>query len=170
MGRVLRFVAIGIGLAVVLGAAAIVGARFHSGPLGPLPGGAFAEATVPEPLDAASLTELDTVEIEVGVADPRTRTTWVVVHEGVAYVPAGMAESKVWPKQAEADGRLRIRAGGKVHAVSARRVYDEATRAALVEAVGRKYELSGDPDGDLAKGTWFFALGPPEGAAPPDAS
>lgn len=170
MGRLLRIVAIVLGLVAVLGAAAVVLARFHSGPLGPLPGGAFAEPTSGEPLEAAALAEIDTIEIEVGGSDPRTRTTWVVVHEGRVFVPAGMAERKTWPAQAEADGKLRVRTGGKVHGVSARRVYDEATRRAVLAAVGKKYGIEGDPEGDLAKGTWLFELGPPEGGASPDAS
>jgi hypothetical protein len=170
MARALRVSAIVVGVLFGIGILTIFAARFHSGPIGPLPGGPFAEASSQGHLDAGSLAGLDTVEIEVGVGDPRTRTTWVVVHEGRIYVPAGAGESKLWPAQAEKDGRLRLRADGAVHEVSARRIFDEATRRAVLEAVGRKYEIEADPESDLVKGTWLFELGAPSTGNPPDAS
>jgi len=160
------FLLTALGLAAI--AVVAVAARFHDGPLGPIPGGVFESAAVDLALlDAAKAARADTVEIEVGQPQPKTRTTWIVAHDGVLYVPAGYAARKEWPKQADADGRLRLRVDGKVFAAQATRVTDPALHAALIEVVAKKYNLSGDPQGSMAQGTWFFRLDPsPAGRSP----
>jgi hypothetical protein len=160
------FLLTALGLAAI--AVVAVAARFHDGPLGPIPGGAFQGAAADLALlDAAKTGGANTVEIEVGQPQPKTRTTWIVAHDGVLYVPAGYAARKEWPAQAEADGRLRLRVGGKVFTAKATRVTDPALQAALIEAVAKKYDLSGDPQGSMAQGTWFFRLDPsPAGSTP----
>lgn len=157
VGWLLLLACLGLaGIAIVFAAA-----RFHDGPLGPIPGGPFQASAVSGLPDPAQAAAADTVEIEVGQPEPKTRTTWVIEHDGVLYVPAGYAARKAWPAQAEADGRLRLRVGGKVFDVKATRVTDPSLHAALIEAVAKKYDLSGDPQGGMAQSTWFFRLDPP---------
>lgn len=153
------FLLVALGLAAV--AVVSVLARFGDGPIGPIPGGPFrASAEDPSSLDRALAAKADTIEIEVGKDHPLTRTTWVVAEDGTLYVPAGGAAYKTWPKQAEADGAMRIRLDGHVFALKATRVTDPALHAKLLEAAAAKYHLTGDPNGAMAQGTWFFRLDP----------
>jgi len=157
-------------LLVALGIAAIaivaVAARFHDGPLGPIPGGPFRGTT----LDAALLDPVEagrenTIEIEVGQPDPLTRTTWVLAQDGALFIPAGGAPYKRWPKQAETDGRMRVRVGGRVFPVSATRVTDPSTLHTLRKAVAEKYDVKAEEGGAMAESSWFFRLGPSPRAA-----
>jgi hypothetical protein len=153
-------------LLFALGIAALgivaVAARFHDGPLGPIPGGPFQGAVAEAArLDPAAIAREDTIEIEVGQSEPLTRTTWVVVKDGVAFIPAGGAAYKRWPKQAEAEGRMRVRVAGQVFPVQATRVTDPALLKTLRKDVAEKYDLKGDEDGAMAQSTWFFRLDPP---------
>jgi hypothetical protein len=154
------FLVVALGLAAI--AVVAVLARFGDGPLGPLPGGPFrANAEDPSSLDRALAAKANTIEIEVGKAKPRTRTTWIVADDGTLYVPAGGAEYKTWPKEAEADGAMRIRIGGHVFALKATRVTDPALHAKLIKTVSNKYgDGTGDPNGAMAQSTWFFRLDP----------
>jgi hypothetical protein len=159
------FLLLALGLAAV--AVVAVAARFHDGPLGPLPGGPFEAASVPSAaLDVAAATLANTVEIEVGQPQPLTRTTWVLVEDGAIYIPAGGAPYKQWPKQAEADGRMRVRLGGQVFSVQATRVTDPPLVGSLRKAVAEKYGVKADEGGAMAESTWFFRLDP----APPGTS
>ena len=160
------FLLTALGLAAI--AVVAVAARFHDGPLGPIPGGVFQSAAVDLALiDVAQAARANTVEIEVGQPEPKTRTTWIIAHDGALYVPAGYAVRKQWPRQVDADGRMRLRVDGKVFAAHATRVTDPALHAKLIEVVAKKYNLSGDPQGSMAQGTWFFRLDPsPAGSKP----
>jgi hypothetical protein len=98
-----------------------------------------------EPLtDWGFVVDRDTVELEVNPAAPRSITTWVLGHEGQAYIPSGFGSRKAWPGQLLADGRAVLRVDGKL-------------RAVLI----RKYDL--DPEGNFSSSdTWFFRLDPRE--------
>src|SRR5262245_52935591 len=99
-------------LRIVIGVIALVAllfvaARFHDGPLGPIPGGALeAGAEVSEPVADWSFAK-DVKEIELQLASQgSSRTTWVIVHEGQAYVPCslGFPPGKRWHQHAVVDG------------------------------------------------------------------
>lgn len=153
------FLVVALGLAAV--AAVAVLARFGDGPIGPFPGGPFKASTESlAGLDPALAAKAKTIEIEVGKPKPLTRTTWIVSDDGALYVPAGGAEYKSWPKEAEAYGAMRIRVDGHVFALKATRVMDPALHAKLLQAAAAKYDLTGDPNGSMAQGTWFFRLDP----------
>ena len=160
MGRVVGWLMLLVSLGLAALAVGVVLARFHDGPLGPIPGGPFRDTASAGLPDAAQAGAFHTVEIEVGQPEPKSRTTWIIENDGVLYVPAGLAARKQWPAQAEADGRLRLRVGGKVYAAKATRVTDPALRTVLLEKVAKKYDLSGDPQGTMAQSTWFFRLDP----------
>jgi len=160
MRRVVGWLMLLVCLGLAAFAVVYVAARFNDGPLGPIPGGPFRATAAAGLPDAAQAGAANTVEIEVGQPEPRSRTTWIIEHDGVLYVPAGFAARKQWPAQAEADGRLRLRVGGKVYAAKATRVTDPALRTALLEKVAKKYDVKGDPQGAMAQSTWFFRLDP----------
>jgi hypothetical protein len=111
--------------------------------------------------DWGFVVERDTVELEVNPGAPRSITTWVVGHEGQAYIPSGFGSRKTWPGQLLADGRAVLRVDGKLCEQQAVRVTDDALLEELRAVLIRKYDL--DPEGNFSSSdTWFFRLDPRE--------
>jgi hypothetical protein len=144
----------------LLGALAFLAARFHDGPLGPLPGGPLAAGDeVAEPVSDWSFVK-DVAEVELQLASQDTsRTTWILFHDGVAYVPCslGFPPGKRWHEQAAADGRATLRIAGRRYPVLLTKLDDAATQAlaAPIRAeVERKY---GRPPPSDA-GVWLFRV------------
>ena len=152
---------------VILGIAVIAlcivfGARYADGPLGPVPGGPMGGEAVAEPVtDWGFIVERDTVELEVNPDAPRSITTWVVGHDGQAYLPSGYGARKTWTAQLVADGRAVLRVDGKLYERQAVRVTDEELLEELRAVLIAKYDL--DPEGNFSSSaTWFFRLDPRE--------
>jgi hypothetical protein len=140
---------------VLLVTAVALGARFHDGPLGPFPGGALARGPlVTQPVTdwtfAASIPE---IELQLEKQD-RSRTVWVLVHQGQAFVPAATAfpPGKSWHRTALEDGRATLRIDGKRYPVTLAKVEDETLTAAVREVAGRKYGAG--PGGEI----WLFSV------------
>jgi hypothetical protein len=159
--RVLRW--IGIVLLVVLGVLVAVGAaaRFSDGPLAVFPGGPLeAGELVSEPVaDWSFATDVEEIEFAL-LAPPRSRTVWIVVHEGEAYIPCGFLDVplwKQWPHEAEADGRAVVRIEGKRYETRLSRVTDPALLPALGRLVSEKYTGGREVEPGSA---WFFRLDP----------
>jgi len=131
-------------LAVAVAALALlfVGARFHDGPLGPIPGGPLvAGELVREPIEDWSFAK-DVQEIELQLdSERRSRTVWLLVLENQAFVPCslGFPPGKSWYRQAALDGRATLRIEGRRHPVTLTRVEDPALGEALRTEAGRKY-------------------------------
>lgn len=170
----------GIALAVlVLGLVAIaIVARFLDGPLRPLPfallpGGPLRAGelvTGPEP-DWSFARDIEVMEFQL-LEPARSRTIWLLVHEGKLYVACGYMNSwwgrlwKQWPHDAIKDGRAVIRIAGKRYEREAIRVTDPELFWALVKESRRKYRPEADqtlPD-ELppleSTGVWMFELAP----------
>jgi hypothetical protein len=90
-------------LFVVVGAL-LLGARFSDGPIAIIAGGPFTSgelASGPEP-DWSFVHDVGEVEFQL-LDPPRSRTTWILDHEGKAYIPCGEVTSwwgklwKQWP-------------------------------------------------------------------------
>lgn len=141
-----------IGLAIAL---VVVGARFHDGPLGPIPGGSLVGGTpVAAPVTDWSFAA-DVAEIELQLASQsRSRTTWIIVRDGKAYVPAatGYPPGKTWHRAALSDGRAVLRIAGKRYPVTLSKVDDAAVVAAVREVALKKYPVR--PGGEV----WLFAI------------
>lgn len=158
--RVVRWI---LGSAVVLvlaAAAAVLLARFGDGPLGPLPGGPLRSGELVSEPPADWGFARDVAEIELQLDSQRTsRITWVVVHEGVAYVPCSLdfPPLKTWYKSAAQDGRAVVRIASRRYPVTLVKIEDEPTIAALRQAAGAKYAAGPrPPEGRV----WFFRLQP----------
>lgn len=159
MKRLLRL--LGILIVVVLVAAGVtsVAARFHDGPIvvfagGPLQAGEWVDLSWH---DATFLADVPEIEFQL-VEPPRSRITWVVVHERTAYIPCGMPDFRLWkqwPHEAVADGRAVIRTGGKLHRRQVVKIDDPALEAVLRTTLGEKYDVDDYP-GEV----WFFRLDP----------
>lgn len=140
--------------------------RFSDGPVGffsggPLASGEMMNAPVP---DWSFATDVDTIEFQL-VEPPRSRTVWIVVEDGTAYIPCGAPNFtlwKKWPHEAIEDGRALLRIEGKLYPRQLVKVSDAALEASLLKTVGAKYGLlpgteDADPDPDAV---WFFRLDP----------
>ena len=170
--RGLRWIAVAAaGLVLSIGVVALA-ARFLDGPVaifagGPLRGGEL--VTGPEP-DWAFAREVREIELQL-LEPPRSRTTWVLVHEGRLYVPCGYMTRrwgrlwKRWPLEAERDGRAVVRIGDRRWERQAVRVLDEGLFAALAAEAGRKYGARIPPGPLATTDVWFFELAPRGGGS-----
>ena len=152
----LRIVLVLVALVVLV----YFGARCHDGPLGPIPGGALAAGPlVSEPVSDWTFAK-DVGEIQLQLASQSiSRTTWILVHEGKAYVPCslGFPPGKSWYKKAAEDGRATLRIEGKRYPVTLTKLDDAATQQfepTLRSEVNRKY---GNPPPTEA-GVWLFRV------------
>ena len=146
MGLLLRGLAIGAGVLVLAIGALLVGARFADGPLAIVAGGPFETGErIETPVDDWSFVH-DVQEVEVQLLEPpRSRTTWIIEHDGRAFIPSGYMTSwwgrlwKQWPLEAEQDGRILLRIGGEIHPQRLVRIRSGPELPALVAELGRKY-------------------------------
>jgi len=154
--RILRILALGVAVLAVFGTGMAIIARFSDGPLAVFPGGAFRSGEwVDAPIvDWTFATDVETLELQLQ-GDTTARTTWILVRDGVAYIPCslGFPPGKSWHERAVKDGRAILRHEGRRYAVQLDRTEDEAAITAL-GAVGENKYGATPPSED----TWFFAL------------
>lgn len=156
--KILKGIGIAIlGLLVLVGGIAF-GARFADGPVAMLPGGPLSSGEWVEERDVDWTFASDVQEIELQ-SGGRSRTTWVLVLDGEAYVPASLSfpPGKSWHREALTDPAAVVRVEGKRYRRSLAKVEDPELEARLGEAVLAKY--TPPPGGG---GAWFFHLAPPE--------
>jgi hypothetical protein len=152
-------------LGIAVGIVAVVAlvffaARLHDGPLGPVPGGPLeAGAEVTEPVaDWSFVKEVGEVELQLA-SQGTSRTTWILWHEGAAYVPCslGFPPGKSWHHEAAVDGRATLRIDGKRYPVLLTKLEDGET-ASMAEPVraevARKYGQGPPTDA----GVWLFRV------------
>jgi len=156
--KVLRVIGWILGVIVVLAVVAFFAPRFISdGPLGPIVGGPLRSGDTYElPVSDWSFAA-DVKEIALQLESQRiSRTTWILVRDGAAYVPCslGFPPGKSWYNDAQQDGRAVLRIDGKRYPVTLTRD-DDPTLAEFARAeVTRKYGSMPPSDG----GVMFFKL------------
>lgn len=142
---------------VVLVALIFLAARFHDGPLGPIPGGALASGeVVAEPVADWSFAR-DVPEIELQLTSENgARTVWILVEEGRAYVRCslGFPPGKRWYKHAAQDGRATLRIEGRRYPVTLTKTDDPALAERLRTEVERKYGRIPPTEA----GVWIFQV------------
>jgi len=147
----------------------LVGARFSDGPLAIVAGGPFTSGervTGPEP-DWSFLEDVQEVEFQL-LEPARSRTTWVLVHDGRVYIPSGYMNSLVgrlwkhWPYEAEEDGRAILRVDGRLYERRLVRVTEGPAIEPLLAELSRKYLDGAEIPRELvASGDlWLFELAP----------
>ena len=169
MGLLLRALG-GLVAVLVIGIGALlVGARFADGPLAIIAGGPFSSGqlvTGPEP-DWSFARDVGEVQFQL-VEPPRSRTTWILEHEGRIYIPSGYMTSwwgkiwKQWPHEAEKDGRVLLRIDDKIYERQLVRVPAGPLVAPLTAELSRKY-MGGAavPAEAVSSGyLWLFELAP----------
>ena len=154
--RILRFLALGVLVLAVLGGGLALAARFADGPIAVFPGGAFRSGEwVDAPVTNWSFAaEVETVELQLD-GDDTSRTVWILVRDGTAYVPCslGFPPGKTWHQRAREDGRATLRHDGRRYPVRLAKAEDETLHAALADEVERKYGAA-PPGGS----SWYFAV------------
>ena len=156
-------------LLVVAIGGVLVGARFADGPIEIIAGGPFKTGQLvsgAEP-DWSFVHEVKEVEFQL-LEPPRSRTTWILDHEGKAYIPSGYMTSwwgklwKQWPHEAEKDPRVILRIGNSLYERRLVRVQDGPVIAPLLAQLSSKY-LDGRevPMEAVTSGyLWIFELAP----------
>ena len=146
---------------ILLGLVAIVGllflgARFSDGPIAIIPGGPLVSGELIEhPVgDWSFARSVETIELQLS-GENTSRTTWILVHEGRAFIPCslGFPPGKRWHFRADQDGRAVVRIEDKRYPVMLRRLAESTLEPQLKSIVESKY---GGAPGD--SGTWFFAI------------
>jgi hypothetical protein len=154
---VLRWVTRILAGLVIVVALVFVGARFHDGPLGPIPGGPLVggEAVSVPITDWSFAADVQEIELQL-MAQSKSRTTWLLVKDGKAYVPASTEypPGKTWHRVALQDGRAIVRIRGKRYPVMLTKVDDPAVTSAVRDVAAEKYPTR--PGGDA----WLFAMTP----------
>ncbi len=156
----------GLFLLIVL---ALMGVRFADGPIAIIAGGPFTSGklvTGPEP-DWSFARDIQEVEFQL-VDPPRSRTTWILEHEGRIYIPCGYMTTswgriwKQWPIEALEDGRAILRIGDKLYERELVRIEEGPLVAVLTAELGRKYPIAGDigPEAVTSGYLWLFELAP----------
>ncbi|MEM1435317.1 MAG: hypothetical protein AAGG11_14755 [Pseudomonadota bacterium] len=159
-----------IALVVALG---LFGMRFADGPRGIIAGGPFSSGTLHSGAEPDWSFLKDRQEVEFQLLEPaRSRTTWIVEHDGRIYIPSGYMNTnygkiwKQWPLEAEKDGRAILRVDNVLYERRLVRIREGEQLPVLVSELGRKY-LGNDPgmvEGGLAQidsgNLWIFELQP----------
>ncbi len=169
MGTLLRLL---IGLVVVAAVALaglLVGARFADGPLAIFAGGPFEHGTLATGAEPDWSFVRDIQEVEFQLLTPaRSRTTWILDHEGKAYIPSGYMTTwwgriwKQWPLEAEKDPRILLRIGDDLYARKLVRIQEGPMIPPLLAQLGQKY-LNGSevpPEAVTSGYLWLFELAP----------
>lgn len=134
---------------VIAGAVYVYAMRSADGPSGLVAGGAFTTGNLQEGSepDWSFLRDRGEVEFQL-VEPPRSRTTWIVEHEGRIYIPCGYMQTtwgriwKQWPIEAEKDGRAILRVDGKLYERRLVRIKEGDQLPFLMGELARKYFVS----------------------------
>ena len=163
-------IVLGLVLAITAAVAAVlIGARFADGPLEIIAGGPFTtgELQSTAPVDWSFVRDIETIEFQ-SLEPPRSRTVWVLTHEGRLFIPCGYMNStwgriwKQWPIEAERDGRIITRIDGKLYNQSLVRIQEGPELPPLVAELSRKY-MGGQPipvEAVTSGMLWLFELTP----------
>ncbi len=163
-------IVLGLVLAITAAvAAALIGARFADGPLEIIAGGPFTtgELQTTAPADWSFVQDVETIEFQ-SLEPPRSRTVWVLTHEGRLFIPCGYMDStwgriwKQWPIEAERDGRIITRIDGKLYNQNLVRIQEGPELPPLVAELSRKY-MGGQPipvEAVTSGMLWLFELTP----------
>lgn len=150
-------------------AALAVSTRLSDGPSvifagGPLVAGEM--VTGPEP-DWSFVRDIRVFELQL-LNPPRSRTLWIVEHEGKLYLNSnymgGLRERlwKRWPAQAERDGRAIMRINGKRYERTLVRIKTGPIVEGVTAEFTRKYGVEMTPAEVEAEELWLFEMAPPD--------
>jgi hypothetical protein len=169
MKTVLRVVGGLLALLLVAIGGLLIGARFADGPVAIIAGGPFTSGELvsgPEP-DWSFVRDVQEVEFQL-LEPARSRTTWILDHEGKAYIPSGYMTTwwgklwKRWPLEAEKDPRILLRIGDSLYERQLVRIQEGPSVAPLLAQLSRKYAGGREiPIEAVTSGyLWLYELAP----------
>ena len=150
-------------VAIVMAAGASALARLSDGPIAMFAGGPLVNGPwINEPVRDWSFAA-DVEEVEFQLLEPaRSRTTWIVVHRGQAYIPCGFVNFslwKKWPHEALEDGRGVVRIDGKRYPVQVNRIRNPQLKTVLIEKMAAKYPVPPfEQNEESTENVWIFRL------------
>ncbi len=156
--KVLKILGGVVAALVLVVVAVFIGARFADGPIAIIPGGPLSSGEWADdgPVDWSFATDIQEIEFE---SAGRSRTTWIIVREGEAYVPCSLAfpPGKSWHHAIleQPDGVVRVE--GKRYRRQFIKVEDAEVQSALVALARDKYA---PPPGSSEDNIWFFHIQP----------
>jgi len=143
--------------------------RFKDGPLAMIAGGPLTSGPLQPSMgvDFSFAKDINTIEFQL-LDPPRSRTTWVIFHDGHLYVPSGFMDVpiwKQWPEEAAEDGRAIVRIEGVRYPFELERVVDRKTWQKTRVLSGRKYDMADwsstkEPGPEEWNLVWMFRLNP----------
>ncbi len=150
-------VVIVLGIAIAIGVI-VLAAPYRDGPTAFIPGGPLeaGELVTAHVTDWSFAESLDTIEMQLIADDNRSRTTWILVHKGAAYIPVtlGFPPDKRWHHLAAKDGRAVVRLGGNRYPVNLKKITGKKRQSTLAEVSAAKYPPAPGSD----RGSWYFEL------------
>lgn len=141
--------------------------KSHDGPIEIFSGGPFqtGELTSTEP-NWDSIKDRETLQFQL-LDPPRSRTTWLAVHEGKLYTLSAYMNSPVgkiwkkWPHQAVKDGRSLLRIDDKIYERRMVRIpADSELVMPILKELDRKYHIGTDTEFVSNGNTWLFEIAP----------
>ena len=159
-------------------AGVLIAARFADGPLEMIAGGPFSSGEQyagAEP-DWSFVRDMPTVQFQL--IDPdRSRTTWIIEHEGKIYIPCGYMTTwwgriwKKWPIEVEKDGRAILRINGKLYDRQLVRIKEGPELVPILRKLSVKYmganpqEVAQVPEDQILQAVtsdylWVFEMAP----------
>ena len=165
--KILRYLGYSLLTLVVLVGLFLFLARFADGPIEIVAGGPFKTGepyTGPEP-DWSFVRDKPTVQFQL-LDPPRSRTTWIIEHEGRIYIPSGYMTStwgkiwKKWPIEAEKDGRSILRVDGTLYSRNLRRVTGGPVVPPLLDLLSKKYNVPASMEAFESGYLWLFEMAP----------
>ncbi len=169
MKTMLRVVGVLLGVLILAIAALVLGARFADGPVAIVAGGPFTSGELVTGSEPDWSFVRDVREVEFQLLDPpRSRTTWILDHEGKAYIPCGYMTTwwgkiwKRWPHEAEKDPRILLRIGNELYERKLVRIEEGPEVAPLLAQLSRKYARGREiPAEAVTSGyLWLYELAP----------
>ncbi len=169
MKTVLRVVGGLLVLLLVAFGGLLVGARFADGPVAIVAGGPFTSGKLvsgPEP-DWAFVRDVQEVEFQL-LEPARSRTTWILYHDGKAYIPSGYMTTwygkiwKQWPHEVEKDPRILLRIGDALYERKLVRIREGPAVAPVLAELSRKYVGGRDIPAEAVTSDylWLYELAP----------
>ena len=119
-------------------------------------GGELSGTERPMPSDWAFTEDFDTVQIETRPADPYSVNVWGVSVNRNFYVAASDAGEAAWARAIEAEPRVRLRVGGDIYPLLAKRTEDPQELADVTDAYVDKY--GGERERSFIRHAWVFRL------------
>ena len=165
--KILRWLGYMLVSVALLIALLLFGARFADGPIEMVAGGPFPSGEMisgPEP-NWSFVRDTPTVEFQL-INPARSRTTWIIEHEGKIYIPCGYMTTtwgkiwKKWPIEAEKDGRAILRVDGNLYARHLVRVKTGPALESVVRRLSRKYKVPATMEAIQSGYLWVFEMAP----------